>query len=337
MDTFVGEAHRLQWTNSTGASVASGDVVVLEDMIGIAVATIANGSHGNIEIDGVHDLDADATTAFKFGDQLWWDPLDLKLFRTPSFMRVPAGMAAEAKAQSTAKCEFLLNINTVGRADLADYVVYFDDFLGSGYALATPPSDWSTIDTSAAGAPTIVQAADNGGSVECKAATNDEAEAIGINKGDKLLFDIDNVIAFVCRFKAPTLAAVDGLVVGMGSAHNNDPDSIAGGAWLHIAGNQNVCCESDDGTIDNDDKDSALDLGNAVFARVLILFANKADIRFYLTVLDGTTALARVQAATTFDAHLYTAGLQPMAFSTKASGAAQNLITVDYIGVIATR
>ena len=112
MLTYKRKAHRLQYTNSTGATISSGDVVVLGDCIGIAVITIANGAAGTIEMDGVHDLAADATTAFNFGDQLYWDINQLKLFREPGWTRLPVGLAAEAKAQSTALCEVMINLNT---------------------------------------------------------------------------------------------------------------------------------------------------------------------------------------------------------------------------------
>jgi len=343
MDTYVGQAHRLQWTNSTESAVASGDVVALTDGIGIAVADIAVSAAGTLEVDGVHDLAADATTAFTFGQQLWWDPTAGKLYSAESTGRVPAGMAAEIKAQSGAKCEVMVNKNSFGRADIfgSDYVagiVYFDDFLGSGYALATPPPGWTGIDVSSAGAPTIVQAADHGGSVELKAATTDELEVVGLSKGDKLMYDVDSLVMFTCRFKAPTLAAVDAIVLGMASAYNVDPDSIAAGAWIRAIGAQDILCECDgNGAGDQDDKDSALNLGNSVWARVLIDFSDSADVKFYLSVDDPTTALARVQAATTFDISNYAVGLQPLLFTTKSGGAAQNALVIDYVGIIAAR
>lgn len=345
MNTYVGEAHRLQWTNSTGFDVASGDVVVLTDGIGIAVTNIANGHAGTIEVDGVHDLAADATTPFTFGQQLWWDPTLLKLYAAEAAGRVPAGMSAEIKATSGAKCEVMINLNSFGRADIfgSDYVariLHFDDFLGSGYGLTTPPAGWTAVDVSSAGTPTIIQAATNGGSVELKAATTDEAEVVGLSKNDKLMFDVDSLEMFTIRFKAPTLAAVDAIVIGMASAYNVDPDSIAAGAWIRCIGAQDVLCECDgNGAGDQDDKDSALNLVNDQWARLLIDFTNSASVKFYLSIDDDVTpvALARVQAATTFDISNYTAGLQPLAFISKASGSAQNALTIDYIGIIGTR
>lgn len=343
MDTFVGRAHRLQWTNDTGVAVASGDVVVLTDCIGIAVTDIASLKAGAVEVDGVHDLAADSAAPFTFGQQLWWDPTLLKLYTAESTGRVPAGMSAEIKATAGTKCEVMLNLNTVGRADIygTDYVanvVYFEDFMGSGYAAATPPPNWTAIDVHTAGAPTIVQAGDNGGSVEMKAAVNDEVEVVGLSKNDKLMFDIDSLVAFTCRFKAPTLAAVDHFLVGMATAYNVDPDSMAAGAWIRAIADQSIVCESDgDGAEDNDDLDSGLDAGNSVWGRILIDFSDTADVKFYLSVNDPTVPLARVQAATLFDLSNYTAGLQPLMFAHKTGGVAQNALVCGYVGIIGAR
>ncbi len=337
MNTFVGEAHRLQWTNNTGADVASGDVVVLGDCISIAVIAVATSAVGTLEVDGIHDLDADSATAFVFGDQLYWDVYAEKLYREPGWTRLPAGLAAETKAQSTAKCEVMINVNTDRGRNSEDLIVYFDDFLDPNVSLAAPPVGWAAIDTSSSGTPTLVNAGVNGGVVEAKFTSTDQAEAIGINHGDKLQFDIDSLVMAMFRFRAPTLNALDALIVGMGSAHNDDPDSITAGAWIHCDGTQNVGCESDDGTTDEDDQDSALDLGNDVWAKLVLDLTNKSSVKFYLSVNDPTTALARVQSATTFDIDQYAANLQPMAFITKASGAHQTNFDIDYAGVVAKR
>ena len=341
MNTYVGSGHRLNWTNGTGASVASGAVVALADAIGIAVTLIANGYGGAIEMDGVHDLPADATTAFVFGDQLWWDATLGKLYKTFAFGRVPAGLAAETKGSAGTSCETLINVNTVpfGRiSEFPDQVLLWDDFLGGGYALTTPPANWTVIDVSSAGAPTILQEATHGGAVELKAATTDEAEVLGLGLNDKLIFDVDQLLLAVFRFRAPTLAAVDALVIGMASAYNVDPDSIAAGAWIRCIGAQDILCECDgNGAGDIDDQDSTLNLGNAVFCRLLMDFSNSASVKFYLTVNDGVTAIARVLSAVTFNISNYTAGLQPLFFTLKASGTAQNELVMDYVGVLAKR
>jgi predicted RecA/RadA family phage recombinase len=344
MDTYVGTGHRVQWTNSTGTDVDSGDVVALTDGIAIAVTDIAKLAAGALEMDGVHDLPADATTAFTFGEQLWWDPTAVKLYAAEAAGRVPAGMAAEIKATAGTSVECLINKNSFGRADIfgSDYVariIHFDDFLASAYVLGTI-AGWSQIDVSSSGTPTTIQAATNGGALELKAATTSEEEVVGVSKGDKLLFDVDSLLMFTCRFKVSTLAAVDDIVVGMISAYNVDPDSIAAGAWIRAIGAMSVLCECDgNGAGDLDDKDSTLDLVNDQWARILIDFTDSADVKFYLTIDDDATPvdLAQVQAATTFDISNYTAGLQPAAWTHKASGSAQNILTVDYIGIIGTR
>jgi len=338
MDTYVSQGLRLPWTEPGTAARSAGDVVVLEDMIGIAVADIALSGSGVLEVGRVHELAADSTTAFAIGDQLYWDIYDEKLYKEPAATRVPAGRCWAAKAQSGTTAKLLLN--NVGSRELQnpnDVIVFMDDFIGSGYSLSAPPPGWSAIDTSAAGTPTLAQSADqHGGAVEAKFAADNESEAIGIDLGDELLFDIDSLLTFECRFRAPTLNANDALVIGMGSNHNDDPDSITAGAWIHCDGAQDIGCESDDGTTDLDDKDSGVDLGNDVWCSLLIDFSDKSDVKFYLDA-TGAGAYARVCSDITFDIDQYSAGLQPMAFITKSGGTHQTNLDVDFIRIVSKR
>jgi len=73
MNTFKGEGNRVQWTNGTGSDVASGDIVDLGDIYGIAVIAIANGDTGALAIDREHVLTARTAGAWKAGDDVYWD------------------------------------------------------------------------------------------------------------------------------------------------------------------------------------------------------------------------------------------------------------------------
>jgi len=46
----------ISYTNATGSDIASGDVVVLGLMCGIAIVDIADGATGNVSIEGNFDL-----------------------------------------------------------------------------------------------------------------------------------------------------------------------------------------------------------------------------------------------------------------------------------------
>jgi predicted RecA/RadA family phage recombinase len=80
--TFKYPAHRIPYTNSGTTTVASGSVVVMGDMIGVAVADIAAGAEGVVEIDGVHVLPAVNNAAIAQGDQVYWDASAGKITET---------------------------------------------------------------------------------------------------------------------------------------------------------------------------------------------------------------------------------------------------------------
>ncbi len=114
------------------------------------------------------------------------------------------------------------------------------------------------------------------------------------------------------------------------------PASLTEGAWISVDGNQDIDCESDDGTHRNDDKDSAVNLGNDVWCSLLIDFTDTADVRFYLDA-TGAGAYAQVQAATTFDMSDYTGGLQPAVFLTKSGGTQVTNLDADFVRIVASR
>lgn len=334
METFVMEGRRFYYTPS--AAVAAGDVVQMKDMIAVAVTDIAASAQGVVEVGRVHQLPADATTAFSQGDQLYWSLLRSKLYREPGALRIPAGFAASAKAQAGTTADVLLGVHApgFGQSDVPDVIRFREDFLSqAAWSLAAPPPPWAVIDTSAAGTPTLIRAANvHGGVLEGKLAVTDEAEAIGIDFGDQLLFDVDSLITARFRFRAPTLNAADEVVIGMISAQADAPASLTEGVWASADGAQDVHIESDDGTTRLDDQDSGLDLGNDVWADLVMDFASKSDVRVALAVAAGGQP-ARVLSAVTFDLSEYAAGLQPAAWITKSGGAQQTNLDAGLVDI----
>jgi len=64
----------MQWTNSTGSAVASGDVVKITNMLGIALVDIANGASGSVALKGVFsDVPKVTAAVFTVGEKLIWD------------------------------------------------------------------------------------------------------------------------------------------------------------------------------------------------------------------------------------------------------------------------
>lgn len=110
MNTYQYAAHRIPYTNATSATIVSGQVVVIGDMIGIAVADIAAGAAGYLEIDGVHTLAATTNEAYVQGQQLYWKASTSKLIDDPTGNE-KAGRAAAAKASAGTTVAIILNSN----------------------------------------------------------------------------------------------------------------------------------------------------------------------------------------------------------------------------------
>lgn len=94
---FIQKGGTLDFTNSTAAVIAYGDVIPATTRILVAGENIAVGAIGSAQAKGVFELPADNTVAFAVGDQLYWDNTNKKLNKTASG-NTPAGFSAEVKA-----------------------------------------------------------------------------------------------------------------------------------------------------------------------------------------------------------------------------------------------
>ena len=162
-------------------------------------------------------------------------------------------------------------------------------------------------------------------------ASTAEVENVCLHFGDALDFDIDLIQSVEFRAKVTaTLDSATTIVMGLGSARNDDPDAIAANAFFKLAGSNAVVCESDDGTTDNDDKSTGVSL-SSTYKRFLIDFTGgKSNVKFYI---DG----ARVASSTTFDMSGYSAGLQPIFQIQKTSDTNTDALTLDYVSVTCKR
>jgi predicted RecA/RadA family phage recombinase len=71
---YVSEGEVWQWTNNTGASVASGQMVKMSHTLGVAMQTIANGATGSVQVEGVFSAIPKVSGAvFVQGEKLVWD------------------------------------------------------------------------------------------------------------------------------------------------------------------------------------------------------------------------------------------------------------------------
>lgn len=216
-------------------------------------------------------------------------------------------------------------------AGIQDFQHYEDDFIGTVATFPTsadPATPWLVDDTSSSGTPTYT----TGTSVATLTlASTEEVENVCLHHGDALSFDIDLIQSI--EFSAKTVATLDSattIVMGVGSARADDPDTVTANAFFKLAGSNAIVCESDDGTNDNDDKATGLSLV-ATYRRFLIDFTGgKSNVKFYV---DGQ----RVASSTTFDMSNYSAGLQPIFQIQKTSDTNTDSLTIDYVRITCKR
>lgn len=70
---FVQEGDIINWTNGTGAAVASGDVVAVGQLLGVALVAIAIGAAGSVALEGVFTVPKVSGAVITVGESLVWD------------------------------------------------------------------------------------------------------------------------------------------------------------------------------------------------------------------------------------------------------------------------
>lgn len=198
-------------------------------------------------------------------------------------------------------------------------------------AFTTTPGQngWTIADTSSSGTPTYLCVTEDGGAATLTLASTSEAENVCLYFNDVLPWDLAKLqfVKFVAKVSGIDSATT--LVMGVGSARNDTPDSVAVNAWFRMEGSAStsaVACETDDATSDLDDKATGQTLA-AVYKTFLIDFTQGlSDIRFYI---EGE----RVAASTTFTLANITAGqnVQPIIQIQKASGTGTPAVTIAMI------
>jgi hypothetical protein len=198
-------------------------------------------------------------------------------------------------------------------------------------------------DTSAAGAPTVVGL--DGGGIRMLLASTTEVENLCLYFGDKLSFDIDDIIRFWAIVKTvATLDSATQIAFGLASARNDAIDSIGEAALFRAIANNSIVAETDDGTNNNDDVATGLTLG-ATWKRFEINFAERvstmeppslsvgrpSNIGFYGANDNGS--LRRVASGTRFDMSNYSSGLQPFFQIQKTSDANTDNLDILQVGV----
>lgn len=211
-----------------------------------------------------------------------------------------------------------------------DFCVFEDDFVGDSLSTL-----WNTTETSGNGTMVIGIASPT----SCGAATvgfdnTSEIQNGCVDFGDKLCFDIDDLISVEFRIKiAPESSALDAatsLAFGLQSARNDNPDSTANNAQFRCLGADAVVVETDDGTTDTDDVATGKSLTTSYKKCVISFAAGKSDVRFYI---DGE----RVAAGTTFDMSAATGSLQLFVQLQKTADTNTDAVVVDLVRVESRR
>jgi len=213
-------------------------------------------------------------------------------------------------------------------------VVFYDDFIGAaGGSVFGGTMIWNVVDVGATATAAIV-ANSSGGQFLLHLAAVNEAEDAVLYQNDNKTFDVGEGVIFECRLK---MAVVPGTAVtavfGMAGDHNLDKDSVTEQAWFRLQASAALLCESDDTTIDNNDKATGITLTTVVYHIFRIDFTTLTDVKFYV---DGV----RVCPTVTFDmSNLSVAEqqMQPYFSLDKATGTGLGDLNIDYVKIFSDR
>ncbi len=305
--------------------------------IGVAAQESANAQTKNIRVDarGIFLLPCTSGT-FEVGDFVGaaeisgaasLDPRTVDKVYSP-FEAIGRVVKRESSAVTVVEVEIFsryLNPGLDMVYNPATDVRFFEDFLG-----AVQTARWGTVDV---GAATEAPVSTHGGAFRLALTSASEAQDAVLYMSDVLNFDIDLIKRI--RFKATVVVAPGTgvvLVMGMGSAHNLDKDTMAEFAWFRLQADLNLLIESDDGTNNNDDKDTLVNLVAGEAHIFEIDFSDTSAITFYV---DGAAVIDA--APTTFDMSNYAGLLQPYFSLDKPSDTSLGTLDVDWVEIICKR
>jgi hypothetical protein len=214
---------------------------------------------------------------------------------------------------------------------IQDFQEFVDDFNGAVAALPTsadPATAWLIDDTSSAGAPTYTKGTS---AATLTLASTSEVENVCLHFGDALDFDIDSILRIEFRAKVTaTLDSATTIVMGLGSARADDPDTVAANAFFKLAGSNTLVVETDDGTTDDDDNATGATLSDTYKRFVIDFSGGKSNVKFYVDSVQ-------VAASSTFTMSGYSSGLQPIFQIQKTADTNVDALTIDYIKVVSRR
>lgn len=317
----VGSGIVIPWTNNSGATKTIGDPVDLEGgLMGVLSSganrgdtTLAASAVGEVTVQGLVRIDKENGQAWRAGDEVYWDTTNTQGTRFGFRLFQYMGVAARSAAETDTKGYVLLNIQPIRNGNRYEFL---ETWTGDTIIPTTAAGGrWLQTETGTTGdSKTLTNM--SGGALKMLLASTSEAENLCVSHGDILHFDIDQDLVFQAMFHIGANAATTQIGIGMASARNDDLGAIAEFALFRIKeAAQDLLIETDDGSEDNDDKDTTVNLVDDTDVHVAIDFRDTSDVKFYV---NGV----RVLSASTYDMSNYTGKLQPIMQVYKAATSA---------------
>jgi len=100
---FIQTGETIDYTNGTGALIASGSVVIIgNQQIGIALVTIIIAGIGAVAKEGVFLLAKNTSNAIVQGQKLWWDDVAKQVINAPALNAYFIGFATKSELSNAA-------------------------------------------------------------------------------------------------------------------------------------------------------------------------------------------------------------------------------------------
>ncbi len=97
--TYVHDGNAIDYT--PGTAVNAGDVIVQEDLVGVAKRDIAANEQGALHVCGVFDFEKDVGTAMTAGKLAYWDNTAKEATETATSNKLIGKIVASALAANT--------------------------------------------------------------------------------------------------------------------------------------------------------------------------------------------------------------------------------------------
>lgn len=233
-------------------------------------------------------------------------------------------------------------------ASRQDFWEYFDDFFGAAGTFPTSADGlqpWTVTDTSSSGTPTYTRGADAAtgssapGVAKLDLESTDEVQNVCLMWAGIEQLDVNDGLIFETRLKMnqAAIGANTTFSFGLAAGRSATWESTTQFAAFQLLGSTSttvVYVETDDNTNDVAPVSTGQTLINA-YKTFKIDMQDLDNVKFYMT--DSNSKLIRVAPSTTFDMGAFSGSVYPIFQLQKASGAATDGVTIDYVRVTGRR